>query len=102
MKKLAVLTALAFASSMCFAAQEQYQMTGPVLQVDDTKIVIEKEGVSREFAREASTKITGDLKVGGKATVYYKLVAVSAEAKAANAPDAPDKSPEKRKAKKAN
>lgn len=94
MKRVFLAGAMLFATISGFAAQEQYQMTGPVLAVDDTKITIEKEGVSREFARDASTKVMGDLKVGAKATVYYKLVAVSAEVKAAGSADAPDKSPE--------
>jgi hypothetical protein len=100
MKEFTLAGALLLASLSAFAAPEQYQMTGPVLAVDDTKITIEKEGVSREFARDASTKVTGDLKVGGKATVYYKLVAVSAEAKPAGSADAPDKSPDAGKKKK--
>jgi hypothetical protein len=82
--KLAALAA-PFLVSVAFAAQEEYQMTGPVLEVTDSKIVLQKENVSREFTRDASTKVTGELKVGGKATVYYKMVAVSIEGKDAGA-----------------
>lgn len=63
-----------------------YQKTGPVVEVTDAKIVIEtKDDGNWEFAREAATKVTGDIKVGDKVTVEYKMVAVSIESKAPKA-----------------
>lgn len=77
-----------------------YQATGPVLEVTDTKIVIQKDTEKWEFARSADTKVTGELKVGSKVTVQYTMSAASVEVKAdktakpekpSNAPAKPDK-----------
>jgi hypothetical protein len=38
-----------------------------------------------ELARDAGTRIDGDLKVGSKVTVHYRMVAVKVESKAAKA-----------------
>jgi hypothetical protein len=35
-----------------------------------------------EIARDASTKLTGDLKVGSKVTIEYRMTATSVEVKA--------------------
>jgi hypothetical protein len=69
-------------SSIGFAA-DQYQVTGPVTELTDTKIVVEKgkEKERHEFERGADTKVTGDLKVGSKVTVHYKMIATSVESK---------------------
>ena len=58
-----------------------YQATGPVLEVTDTKIVIQKDTEKWEFARSADTKVTGELKVGSKVTVQYTMTAASVEVK---------------------
>jgi hypothetical protein len=76
-------------SNAVFAAgpKDDYQVTGPIAEVNDTMIVIEK-GKSKErfeVARDSSTKTTGELKVGNKATVYYGMKASSIEVKAAKA-----------------
>ena len=78
---LACCTALLL-SSVGFAA-DQYQVTGPVTELTDTKIVVEngKEKERHEIERSADTKVTGDLKVGAKVTVHYKMIATSVEAK---------------------
>jgi hypothetical protein len=73
---IAIVT-LALASS-AFA----YQVTGPVLEVTDSKIVVQKGKEKWEIARTADTKVTGDLKVGAKVTVEYTMTAKSVEAKA--------------------
>jgi hypothetical protein len=76
-------------SNAVFAAgpKDDYQVTGPIAEVNDSMIVIEK-GKSKErfeIARDSSTKTTGELKVGDKATVYYGMKASSIEVKAAKA-----------------
>jgi hypothetical protein len=58
-----------------------YQVTGPVLELTDTKIVVQKGKDKWEIARDASTKVTGDLKVGSKVTIEYKMTATAVEVK---------------------
>ena len=59
-----------------------YQATGPVLEVTDSKIVIQKDTEKWEIARSADTKVTGDIKVGAKVTIQYTMSATSVEVKA--------------------
>ena len=71
-----------FAALMLVApAAMAYQVTGPVLEVTDTKIVVEKDKEKWEIARDKDTKVTGDLKKGGKVTVQYRMTATSIESK---------------------
>ncbi|WP_372522384.1 hypothetical protein [Sulfuricaulis sp.] len=70
-------TALLLASPLAMA----YQVTGPVLEVTDSKIVVQKGKEKWELARDAGTKVTGDVKVGDKVTVEYKMTATSIESK---------------------
>ncbi len=65
------------------AAPKGYQVTGPVLEVTDTMIVVQKGKDRWEVGRDADTKVTGDLKVGAKVTIYYRMVATNVEVKAA-------------------
>lgn len=58
-----------------------YQVTGPVIDVTDTKIVVEKDKEKWEIARDKDTKVTGELKKGSRVTVQYKMTATSIEAK---------------------
>ncbi len=69
--------ALLLASPLAMA----YQVTGPVLEMTDSKIVVQKGKEKWELARDAGTKVTGDVKVGDKVTVEYKMTATSIEAK---------------------
>lgn len=58
-----------------------YQATGPVLEVTDSKIVIQKDKEKWEIARSADTKVTGDIKVGSKVTIQYTMTATTVEVK---------------------
>ena len=58
-----------------------YQVTGPVLEVTDTKIVVEKGKEKWEIARDKDTKVSGELKKGAKVTVEYRMTATKIEAK---------------------
>lgn len=60
-----------------------YQVTGPVLEMNDTMIAVQKGKDRWEIARDASTKINGDVKVGSKVTITYTMTATEVEAKAA-------------------
>jgi hypothetical protein len=58
-----------------------YQVTGPVLEVTDKTIVVQKGNDRWELARDEKTQVDGELKVGSKVTIQYKMIAVSVEAK---------------------
>lgn len=79
MKRIAfaVAAALAFSAAPAFA----YQVTGPVLEVTDTKIVVEKGKEKWEIERTKDTKVTGDLKKGSRVTIEYRMVGESVEVK---------------------
>jgi hypothetical protein len=86
MKKLLVLSFLAATLSVAqnpafAAAPKTYQVTGPVLEVRDDAIVVQKGKEKWEIARAADTKVKGDLKVGAKVTIEYKMTATTVEAK---------------------
>ena len=62
-----------FGSLTAFAADKTYQATGPVLEVSPSKIVVEKGKEKSEIARDASTKVGAETKVGDKVTVTYTI-----------------------------
>ena len=79
---LIMLCAFLFASSIALAAGlNTYQVTGPVLEVKDDAVVVQKGKEKWEIARDKDTKVTGDLKVGAKVTVVYTMKAASIEVK---------------------
>jgi hypothetical protein len=84
MKALSLLAAASLAlSSAAFAAgAKTYQVTGPVLEVTDTVIAVQKGKDRWEINRDANTKVTGDLKVGEKVTITYTMAATEIEVKA--------------------
>jgi hypothetical protein len=86
MKRFSVMIA-AFAVVMFLVASvsyagKTYQFTGTVLEVKDNVIVVDKKGEKFEMARDANTKVKGDLKVGVKVTVKYESRAAEIEVKA--------------------
>ena len=76
-RSLAVFAALMLIAPAAMA----YQVTGPVLEVTDTKIVVEKDKEKWEIARDKDTKVTGELKKGSKVTIQYRMTATSVENK---------------------
>jgi len=58
-----------------------YQVTGPVVEATDSKIVIKKGKENWEIARDASTRVMGDIQPGAKVTVEYKMTATGIEVK---------------------
>lgn len=83
----AALAVALLAGSTALAAGKAYQVTGPVVEANDTVIVVTQEkgknkGEKFEFARTADTKVTGDLKKGAKVTVEYTMTAKTVEVKA--------------------
>jgi hypothetical protein len=77
--------ALLAASSLNAADAKTYQVTGPVLELTPTTITVQKGNDKWEIARDGKTKITGDIKVGAKVTIYYTMVAAEVEVKDAKA-----------------
>ena len=72
-------------SNAAFAGAKDYQVTGPVLEVNDSMIAVQKGKDRWEIARDANTKASGEVKVGDKVTVHYTMTATSIEPKAAKA-----------------
>jgi hypothetical protein len=58
-----------------------YQVTGPVLEVTDSKIVVQKDKEKWEIARDKDTKVSGDLKKGSRVTIQYRMTATSIDVK---------------------
>ena len=80
-KLLAAIAALQLIAAPVFAAGKTYQVTGPVVEINDQAIVVQKGSEKWEIARTADTKLKGTPKVGDKVTVYYTMTAASIEAK---------------------
>src|SRR5215469_1516507 len=79
---LLAAASLAF-SSVAFAGAKTYEVTGPVLEVNDSMIVVQKGKDRWELNRDANTKVTGDVKVGDKVHITYTMTAKDVEVKAA-------------------
>lgn len=84
MKLAAAVTGIAMlvATSAFAGPVKTYQVTGPVLELNDNLIVVQKGKEKWEIARDKDSKVTGDLKVGSKVTIMYSMKAVSIESKA--------------------
>jgi hypothetical protein len=77
-----VVAALLLVASAASAAEvKTYQVTGPVLEVTPTSITVQKGDEKWQVARTKDTKITGELKVGAKVTIQYRMVGVDVEVK---------------------
>ncbi len=63
------------------AAIDSYQVTGPVLEVKDNMVTVQKDKEKWQIAIDKDTKTTGDLKVGSKVTIKYQMKAASIEVK---------------------
>src|SRR5213082_4110931 len=72
-------------SGLAFAGAKDYQVTGPVLEVNDSMIAVQKGKDRWELDRNADTKVNGDVKVGDKVTVSYTMTAKNVEVKSGKA-----------------
>jgi hypothetical protein len=78
-----LLGVLVLSATLAMAgAPKNYQVTGPVLEVKDDLVTVQKGKDKWEIARDKDTKVTGDLKVGSKVTIQYQMKATSIDAKA--------------------
>jgi len=82
---LVPIAVVAFARAPLAAMAKTYQVTGPVLAVTDDMIAVQKGKDRWEIGRDSTTKVTGDLKVGSKVTVEYRMTATAIEEKSAGA-----------------
>src|SRR5436189_5627657 len=96
---LLAAASLALSGAAFAAGAKTYQVTGPVLEVTDTMIAVQKGKDRWEINRDSNTKVTGDLKVGEKVTVTYTMsdsdVAVKAGKGAKKEAASPAASPRK-------
>ena len=83
MKRILSMFAAVFllASVAIAAGPKDYQVTGPVLDVSDDIITVQKGSDKWEIGRNKDTKINGDLKKGSKVTIQYKMTASSVDVK---------------------
>lgn len=83
MKLIATFVAATFltASGAIAGMPKTYQVTGPVLDIKPDMVTIQKGKEKWEIALDKETKVSGNLKVGAKATIQYRMKAASVEAK---------------------
>ncbi|HJW38083.1 MAG TPA: hypothetical protein VJ420_05665 [Candidatus Udaeobacter sp.] len=84
---LLAAASLALSSAVFAAGVQDYQVTGPIAELNDTMIVVEKGAKKERFeiTRDANTKASGEMKVGDKVTVHYTMTATNIEVKPAKA-----------------
>ena len=81
--------ALALSTTAALAASPKtYQVTGPVLELTASKLVVQKGSDKWELARDANTKLPETVKVGSKITATYSMTAVTVEDKSPQSADA--------------
>lgn len=79
---------LAVSGTALASPVKTYQVTGPIMEMNDAMIVIQKEKGKDErweIARDSSTKASGEMKVGDKVTITYTMMATNVEVKPAKA-----------------
>ncbi len=90
---LVVIGVLVIIAGLVYArAPKDYQVTGPVLEMDGDHIIVQKGKEEKwELAYDKDTKVTGDLKVGSRVEIKYVMKAVSLEVKGEPKKAAPKK-----------
>src|SRR5436190_19374016 len=78
---LVLFLAFALMAPLSAQAAKKYQVTGKVLELTDKTIIVQKDDEKWELERSADLKVEGELKVGGKVTIHYHMVADSVENK---------------------
>ena len=69
-------------------APKSYRVTGPIVELTDKTIVVQKGDDRWDISRDENTKLKGgELKVGQKVTIHYRMIAATVELKATNSPD---------------
>ena len=84
MKRIVLALCCAALTPVAFAGAKTYQVTGPVVEVKGNVITVENKDKEKwEIETGADTKTKGDVKVGDKVTIQYKMNATSIEVKPA-------------------
>jgi len=79
---ISLLAAFLLISSLVFAAgAKTYQVSGPVLDMKGDVITVQKGTEKWEITLDKSAKVTGDLRVGSKVTIEYRMTATAVEVK---------------------
>jgi hypothetical protein len=78
---MAIVVGLIAPSSAWARQPKTYQVTGKVLEVQNDLIIVQKDEEKWEIARDVATKVTGELKVGAKVTIEYRMAAATVEVK---------------------
>ena len=83
MKKVVLLISVIFLmAAVAYAAQDGVRKaTGELVKITAESIVIKKGKGEMVIVRDASTNVAGNLKVGEKVTVQYKMIATSVAVK---------------------
>jgi RNase P/RNase MRP subunit p29 len=84
-KSLGAVILIGLTAGLAQAADSNtYQVTGPVIGMTPTTITVQKDNEKWEIARDQVTPVRGgDLKVGSRVTVKYRMTAISVEVKPA-------------------
>jgi len=93
----AVATSLLLPASAMAKKAKQYQVTGPVVSVDDNVVTIQKDEEKWEIELTSDVKVEGKLKPGEKVTIYYHMVADKLEHKGDATKDKKDTKDTKKK-----
>lgn len=98
MKRIFLITVavMVFAAWAYAGAPKGYQVTGPVLDIKDDVITVQKGDDKWELAKDKDTKVTGDLKVGSKVLIQYQMKATAIEVKDAKKKEEPKKEESKK------
>ena len=78
---IAIVVSLLAPSSAWARQPKTYQVTGKVLEVQNDLIIVQKDDEKWEISRDAATKVTGELKVGAKVTIEYRMAAAKVDVK---------------------
>lgn len=75
------LLGVLLSSPLLAAETKTYQVTGPVLEVKEDAIVVDKNGEAWEVSKDATATMSGNVKKGDKVTIKYKMIATEVEVK---------------------
>jgi len=76
-----IIVSLLAPSSAWARQPKTYQVTGTVLELQNDLIIVQKDDEKWEISRDAATKVTGELKVGAKVTIEYRMAAAKVDVK---------------------